>query len=190
MREIAARGELDALVSERVWQETQRALEMPAPARFFEVLRDANAAVIFPELYALFGVPQPERWHPEIDSGVHTLMVLEQAAAERGPGRAVRGADARSRQGHDSAERVAAPHRARAARRRAGRGAVRSAADSQCVSRACVLVSRYHLDAHRVDRAARQHAARAAGTSRPFRRARASSSGCWRAKRTRADARD
>jgi tRNA nucleotidyltransferase (CCA-adding enzyme) len=81
MREIAARGELDALVSERVWQETQRALEMPAPARFFEVLREANALpVIFPELHALFGVPQPERWHPEIDSGVHTLMVLEQAA--------------------------------------------------------------------------------------------------------------
>ena len=81
MREIAARGELDALVSERVWQETQRALEMPAPARFFEVLRDANALpVIFPELHALFGVPQPEQWHPEIDTGVHTLMVVEQAA--------------------------------------------------------------------------------------------------------------
>jgi tRNA nucleotidyltransferase (CCA-adding enzyme) len=81
MREIAARGELEALVSERVWQETQRALELPAPARFFEVLREANALpVIFPELQALFGVPQPERWHPEIDSGIHTLMVLEQAA--------------------------------------------------------------------------------------------------------------
>src|SRR4029079_17087080 len=66
MREIAARGELEALVSERVWQETQRALELPAPARFFEVLREANALpVIFPELQALFGVPQPERWHPE-----------------------------------------------------------------------------------------------------------------------------
>ncbi|HKU13876.1 MAG TPA: multifunctional CCA addition/repair protein [Steroidobacteraceae bacterium] len=81
MREIAARGELDTLVPERVWQETQRALEMPAPARFLEVLLEGNALeVIFPELHALFGVPQPERWHPEIDSGVHTLMVLEQAA--------------------------------------------------------------------------------------------------------------
>src|SRR5688572_14077711 len=81
MQEIAARGELDALVPERVWQETQRALEMPAPERFFEVLREANALrVIFPELDALFGVPQPERWHPEIDSGVHTLMALTQAA--------------------------------------------------------------------------------------------------------------
>lgn len=80
MREIAARGELDALVSERVWQETQRALEMPAPRQFFEVLREANALkVIFPEIEALFGVPQPERWHPEIDTGLHTLMVLDQA---------------------------------------------------------------------------------------------------------------
>jgi tRNA nucleotidyltransferase (CCA-adding enzyme) len=81
MREIAARGELEALVPERVWQETQRALEMPAPRLFFEVLKDANALeVIFPEIHALYGVPQPERWHPEIDTGVHTMMVLDQAA--------------------------------------------------------------------------------------------------------------
>ena len=81
MREIAARGELEALVPERVWQETQRALEQPAPSQFFEVLRAANALpVIFPEVAALFGVPQPVRWHPEIDAGIHTLMVLEQAA--------------------------------------------------------------------------------------------------------------
>jgi tRNA nucleotidyltransferase (CCA-adding enzyme) len=81
MREIAARGELEALVPERVWQETQRALEQPAPWKYFEVLRDARALpVVFPEVAALFGVPQPERWHPEIDAGVHTLMVIEQAA--------------------------------------------------------------------------------------------------------------
>ncbi|MBB6096178.1 tRNA nucleotidyltransferase (CCA-adding enzyme) [Povalibacter uvarum] len=81
MREIAARGELDALVPERVWQETQRALEMPAPWVFFEVLREGNALpIVFPEVAALFGVPQPEKWHPEIDSGVHTMMVIEQAA--------------------------------------------------------------------------------------------------------------
>src|SRR5690606_24610066 len=80
MRQIAAGGELDALVPERVWQETQRALEMPAPRAFFEVLREAHAlAVIFPEIDALFGVPQPEQWHPEIDSGVHTMMVLDEA---------------------------------------------------------------------------------------------------------------
>lgn len=81
MREIASRGELDALVSERVWQETQRALAQDAPWKFFEVLRAGNALpVVFPEVAALFGVPQPERWHPEIDAGVHTMMVLEQAA--------------------------------------------------------------------------------------------------------------
>lgn len=81
MREIAARGELDALVPERVWQETQRALGEPAPAKYFEVLRQSDALpVVFPEVAALFGVPQPERWHPEIDSGIHTLMVIEQAA--------------------------------------------------------------------------------------------------------------
>lgn len=81
LREIAARGELDALVPERVWQETQRALEMPAPRQFFEVLREGNALpVIFPEIHALFGVPQPEQWHPEIDTGLHTMMVLDQAA--------------------------------------------------------------------------------------------------------------
>jgi tRNA nucleotidyltransferase (CCA-adding enzyme) len=80
IREIAARGELDALVPERVWQETQRALEMPAPTQFFEVLREGNALpIIFPELHALFGVPQPQQWHPEIDTGIHTMMVLDQA---------------------------------------------------------------------------------------------------------------
>lgn len=80
IREIAARGELNALVPERVWQETQRALEMPAPRQFFEVLREGHALpVIFPEVHALFGVPQPEQWHPEIDTGLHTMMVLDQA---------------------------------------------------------------------------------------------------------------
>ncbi len=80
MRSIAASGELNALVAERVWQELLKALRMPAPRKFFEVLREADAlAVIFPEIDALFGVPQPERWHPEIDAGVHTMMALDQA---------------------------------------------------------------------------------------------------------------
>jgi tRNA nucleotidyltransferase (CCA-adding enzyme) len=81
MKDIAARGELQALVPERVWQETQRALEQAAPWVFFEVLRASNAlSIIFPEVDALFGVPQPERWHPEIDAGIHTIMVLQQAS--------------------------------------------------------------------------------------------------------------
>ena len=81
MREIVARGELDALVAERVWQETETALGAEDPSAFFRVLRDCGALrVIYPEIDSLFGVPQPPEWHPEIDTGAHTLMVLEQAA--------------------------------------------------------------------------------------------------------------
>ncbi len=81
MKQMVAEGEVDALVPERVWQELERALGEAAPQRFFEVLRNCGAmARILPELEALFGVPQPKHHHPEVDSGVHTLMVLEQAA--------------------------------------------------------------------------------------------------------------
>ena len=81
MRAIVARRELDALVPERVWQESEKALGAPQPGEYFRVLRECGALrVIFPEIDALFGVPQPAEWHPEIDTGVHTLMVLEQAA--------------------------------------------------------------------------------------------------------------
>ncbi len=81
MRAMVRGGEASALIPERVWQETARALSEDAPQVFFEVLRDCSAlAVIFPEVDALWGVPQPERWHPEIDTGVHTMMVLAMAA--------------------------------------------------------------------------------------------------------------
>ncbi|MCY3604528.1 MAG: multifunctional CCA addition/repair protein [Gammaproteobacteria bacterium] len=81
MGEMVAQGEAAALVPERVWQETVRALGEDAPQRFFEVLRECGALkVIFPEIDRLWGVPQPKRWHPEIDTGVHVMMVLEQAA--------------------------------------------------------------------------------------------------------------
>ena len=80
MREMVARGEADALVAERVWQETEKALRESAASTFFKVLRECGAlARIFPEIDSLFGVPQPTRWHPEVDTGVHTLMVLDQA---------------------------------------------------------------------------------------------------------------
>lgn len=73
-------GEVDKLVPHRVWKETEAALGGPAPRVFFEVLRDCGAlAVIFPEIEALFGVPQPPQWHPEIDCGVHAMMVVDQA---------------------------------------------------------------------------------------------------------------
>ncbi|HFC53718.1 MAG TPA: multifunctional CCA addition/repair protein [Gammaproteobacteria bacterium] len=81
MRRMVEAGEVDALVAERVWGELQRALEEEAPARFFEVLRECGAlARILPELDRLFGVPQPERYHPEVDTGVHTMLVVNQAA--------------------------------------------------------------------------------------------------------------
>ena len=81
MRDMVDAGEVDALVAERVWAETDRALGEQTPTRFFEVLRDCGALEkLFPEIERLYGVPQPEKHHPEIDTGVHTMMVLEQAA--------------------------------------------------------------------------------------------------------------
>lgn len=81
MREMVSAGETDFLVAERVWAELHKALLERMPAAFFQVLKDCGALqVVFPEVDALFGVPQPEKYHPEIDTGVHSLMVLEQAA--------------------------------------------------------------------------------------------------------------
>lgn len=81
MQQMVNNGEVDALVSERVWQETQRALSEKTPARFFEVLKSCGALDrLFPEIDRLWGVPQPEKHHPEIDTGIHTMMVLTQAA--------------------------------------------------------------------------------------------------------------
>lgn len=81
MKDIVAAGEMEALKPERVWQETAKALATDRPDVYFETLRECQAlARVFPEVDALFGVPQPERWHPEIDTGVHTLMALKLAA--------------------------------------------------------------------------------------------------------------
>ena len=81
MRAMVDAGEVDALVPERVFAELAKALAEPTPAAFFEALRDCCAlARLFPEIDALFGVPQPPQYHPEIDTGVHTLMVLAEAA--------------------------------------------------------------------------------------------------------------
>ena len=82
MKQMVVDGEADALVPERVWKETEAALAGSDPQVYLEVLRECAAlAVVFPEIDALFGIPQPEKWHPEIDCGIHSLMVLEQAAA-------------------------------------------------------------------------------------------------------------
>jgi tRNA nucleotidyltransferase (CCA-adding enzyme) len=82
MRSMTDSGELAALVPERVWQETERALGESRPEVFFETLRECGALpVIFPELAALYGVPQPARWHPEVDTGAHVMLALRYAAA-------------------------------------------------------------------------------------------------------------
>jgi len=81
MREITLSGELQHLAAERIWREIERAMTMPSPAEFVSVMRECGALEeLLPEVNALFGVPQPEKYHPEIDTGVHLLMALEQAA--------------------------------------------------------------------------------------------------------------
>ncbi len=86
MKRMTASGEVDALVPERVWQETERALGESRPDVFFETLRSCGAlAKIFPEVDALYGIPQPPRWHPEIDTGVHVMLVVRYAAKINAP---------------------------------------------------------------------------------------------------------
>ena len=81
MATIVESGELAHLTAERVWQEWHKSLSTPHPEVFLSVLKECGAlAVVLPEIDALFGVPQPEKWHPEIDTGIHTLMVAQQAA--------------------------------------------------------------------------------------------------------------
>jgi tRNA nucleotidyltransferase (CCA-adding enzyme) len=83
MQKMVRAGEVDALVPERVWQELARGLMEAQPSRMFEVLRNCGAlARILPELDALWGVPQPEKFHPEIDTGVHVMMVIDYAAQQ------------------------------------------------------------------------------------------------------------
>ena len=81
MRQMVEAGEADALVAERVWQELAKGLMEKQPRRMFEILRECGALkVLLPEIDALFGIPQPAAHHPEIDCGLHTLMVLQRAA--------------------------------------------------------------------------------------------------------------
>ncbi|MBC7435844.1 MAG: multifunctional CCA addition/repair protein [Bdellovibrionales bacterium] len=81
MREMVAHGEVDALVAERVWQELARGLMEDTPSRMFEVLRDCGALQkLLPEVARLWGVPQRAEYHPEVDTGVHLMMVLDMSA--------------------------------------------------------------------------------------------------------------
>ena len=80
LKSIVAKGEMEFLVAERVWKETSRALTEQSPHIFIEVLRNCGAlCVLFPEIDALFGVPQRADYHPEVDTGIHTLMALKQS---------------------------------------------------------------------------------------------------------------
>jgi len=86
MQQMVRNGEVDHLVPERVWAETRKALAEPQPSAFLRVLRACGAlAVLFPEIDALYGVPQRAEFHPEVDTGVHLEMVLD-AAARIAPG--------------------------------------------------------------------------------------------------------
>jgi tRNA nucleotidyltransferase (CCA-adding enzyme) len=81
MKKITLSGELTSLTAERVWKEMEKALASDSPQVFFQVLREIGAlAVLLPELDNLFGIPAPKRWHPEVDTGVHALMVVAQIA--------------------------------------------------------------------------------------------------------------
>jgi len=81
MQSMVTAGEVDHLVPERVWAELFKALNEKSPSAFFYTLKDCAALdKIFPEISCLFGVPQPEKYHPEIDTGIHAMLCLEQAA--------------------------------------------------------------------------------------------------------------
>ena len=153
LKEISATDELETLAPERVWTETEKALQTAQPRRYFEVLRDCAAlAKLFPEIDRLFGVPQPERHHPEIDSGVHTLMVLEQATGLS--------ADAEVRFAalvHDlgkgtTPQQLLPKHHGHEER---GVALINNLCDRLRIPNRyrelAVLVSRYHLDCHRIN---------------------------------------
>ncbi len=83
MRQMVEAGEVDALVSERVWQELAKGLMEEKPSRMFDVLRECGALQrILPELNRLWGVPQPANHHPEVDTGLHTMLVVDYAASQ------------------------------------------------------------------------------------------------------------
>lgn len=81
MQEMVKNGEVSALVPERVWQELSKSLNETRPSEFIRVLRNCQALeILFPEFNNLFGVPQTEKWHPEIDSGIHCMMAMDKAS--------------------------------------------------------------------------------------------------------------
>lgn len=155
MREMVASGEVDALVPERVWQELSRGLMEAKPSRMFEVLRDCGAlARILPEVDRLFGVPQNPKSHPEVDTGVHVMRVVDRAAALNGT-LPVRFAALTHDLGKGETPREQWPwhdgHEERGVALVEGLAA-RLRVPHDCRDLA-VLVARWHGDAHRADEA-------------------------------------
>ena len=152
MRAISAGGELEALTPERVWTETERGLGEDNAPVYFTVLRDCHAlGVLFPELERLFGVPQPPQHHPEIDTGVHTLMVLEQAC-RLSDDTAVRFAALVHDLGKGTTPRASWP--SHPAHEERGVALVEALCERYRIPNRhrelAVMTSRYHLDCHRI----------------------------------------
>jgi tRNA nucleotidyltransferase (CCA-adding enzyme) len=151
MRSITASGEIDALVPDRVWKETELALGGASSRVYFETLRDCGAlAILFPEVDALFGVPQPVQWHPEIDTGLHVMMVLDQAE-KLSPDLEVRFAALVHDLGKGTTRKYSLPRHPGHEHR--GVKLIRRLAGRLPVPNACrdlgILVSEYHTHCHR-----------------------------------------
>ena len=143
---------MDALVAERVWQETEKALREPRRGALFSrcCASAARSGASIPKSTHCSASAAPAQWHPEIDTGVHTLMVLDQAVTpEPRCAGAICRAGSRSRQGRDAARRMAEPSRPRGAQRRADRIAGRAAARPGGYRELAVIVARYHGIVHR-----------------------------------------
>jgi tRNA nucleotidyltransferase (CCA-adding enzyme) len=151
MRSITASGEIDALVPDRVWKETELALAGENGRVFFETLRQCGALeILFPEVDALFGVPQPVQWHPEVDTGLHVMMVLDQAE-KLSPDLEVRFAALVHDLGKGTTRKHSLPSHPGHEQR--GVKLIRRLAKRLPVPNACrdlgVLVSEYHTHCHR-----------------------------------------
>ncbi len=151
MRSITVSGEIDALVPDRVWKETELALAGANVRVFFETLRECGALeILFPEVDALFGVPQPAQWHPEVDTGLHVMMVLDQAE-KLSPDLEVRFAALVHDLGKGKTPRHNLPSHPGHERR--GVKLIRRLAERLPVPNACrdlgILVSDYHTHCHR-----------------------------------------
>lgn len=150
---LASGGMLSNLQAERVWRELVKALAAPMPWRFFEVLRDCGAlAVVFPEIDVLFGVPQPEEHHPEIDTGLHIMLVLKQIA-RRTPDTLVRFAALVHDLGKGITPQEDWPRHI--GHEEAGVEVIKALAERLCMPNAYrdlgILVARWHTHVHRAD---------------------------------------